>query len=786
MDTAALVAALDLVIAVDTAVVHLAGALGKEVWLLNRFESEWRWGHGSTRSVWYPTMTVFNQRQAGRWDDVIGNVAKRLGDASSTSEPMAGYVPQRPSERPHGDFETLLHSASQSLEQGDLLEAESCFRDAIKVRNDSARAWDGLGVSLALQDRHVEAREALERAGKLEDQGRERCDSFINLANSLASDGLVQDALAVYRKELPRRPSPQGHHNYALTLLSAGKLIEGWRHYEFRWMIEPLLSLHPRYQQPQWAGQDLRGKTILVHCEQGLGDTLQFVRYASSLKALGARVVLLVQTELMRLARGFSGVDLVIDAVAEMSLDYYVPLLSLPRVFGTDLSSIPAEIPYLTVEPERRDQWAARFAGDGRLRVGVVWAGSRGHARDRSRSMPPSALKGIFEVAHVRFFSLQKPVDGDIADVKSAGVTDLAPHLDDFADTAAAVSHMDLVLCVDTSVAHLAGALGKTIWLMVPREADARWLAERDDSPWYPKLRLFRQRRRNDWTDVVAQVRAELEAWVSKESAVTASDGFRTGTAKRALVPCRDLSSLNAGHRMGLTAVAATRTGTLQYLPDEPIVGDSIGWYGEYLQPQLDLLRRMVHPGAVVAEIGAGLGAHAVFLSRALGGAGHLFLDEPRPVMQRILRQNFAVNSVTNVTLLWSEHEKRGDERTTVIGGTAHALDSVALERLDCLKAGFGTDALEMLAGATETLWRLRPSLFLAAPGQQALERVRERICDFGYRCWRMEIPLFNPENFNRRELDIFEGRTTLALIAVPEEKETDLALDEVSGISEL
>src|SRR5262249_4126531 len=153
-------------------------------------------------------------------------------------------------------------------------------------------AWDGLGVALALQDRHADAREALERAGRLEESGGERCDSFVNLANSLASDGHLQDALAVDPSRLPGRPNAQGYHNYSLALLTAGELIEGWRHYDFRWLVEPLASLRPRYEQPQWAGQDLRGKTILLHAEQGLGDTIQFVRYAPHLKVLGANVVL--------------------------------------------------------------------------------------------------------------------------------------------------------------------------------------------------------------------------------------------------------------------------------------------------------------------------------------------------------------------------------------------------------------------------------------------------------------------------------------------------------------
>jgi hypothetical protein len=231
-----------------------------------------------------------------------------------------------------------------------------------------------------------------------------------------------------------------------------------------------------------------------------------------------------------------------------------------------------------------------------------------------------------------------------------------------------------------------------------------------------------------------------------------------------------------------MSAVAETRVGILQYLPDEPIVGDSIGWYGEYLQAQLDLLARIVRPGSTMLEVGAGIGAHAVFLGRMLGEAGHLMLYEARPVQQRILRQNLAANGVSNVTVmrraLGSRGEGEGPEPTT------ETLDDLQLERLDWLKVDVSAAALDVLAGASETLWRLRPLLFLAAPDEPGLRALTEQARDFGYRCWRMEVALFNPRNFNRREADIFAGAQATALLAIPEEIDVDIALDECIEIS--
>ena len=779
LDTAALIEALDLVISVDTAVAHLAGAVGKQVWLLNRSEGEWRWGDGLTRSVWYPTMAIFNQRSPGRWDDVIEDVSRELEHAAGSAT-GAGAV----HEATLKDFDGLLSSGSRSLQQGDNAGAEAKFRDAIRVRSDSASAWNGLGVALALQDRHADAWVALERAGQLENTGGDACDSFVNLANSFASDGRLQDALAVYRQNLPTRPNPQGHHNYALTLLTAGELIEGWRHYEFRWLVEPLRSLRPNYPQPEWAGQDLRGKTILLYCEQGFGDTIQFVRYAPQLKALGAQVVLLAQPELVHLGRGFSGVDAIVDSTRELAFDYYIPLLSLPRVFGTDLSSIPVGIPYVMPDPERQNRWQEWLSGESGPRVGVVWAGSRTHSRDRSRSLPLSVLQPLLDTSGIRFYSFQKSVDADPAERAASNnyLIDLGPRLEDFADTAAALSSMDLMVCVDTSVAHLAAALGKPVWLMLPRPADFRWLEGREDSPWYPTMRLFRQTARDDWDDVVERVKAALREWARQT---------RSGTARRAEpstmpvacvpLPSAEATIVKAGHRPGLTAVANTRAGILQYVPDEPVVGDSIAWYGEYLQQQLDLLGSVVRRGATVMEVGAGVGAHALGLCRMLGETARVFLLESRPVLRRILQQNLAVNGVTNATVLPRKLENAPECRLGV--AATETIDGLALERLDCLKVGAGTDPLEALNGANDTLWRLRPLLFLAVDDEPTAKRLADRVREFGYRCWRMESPLFDARNFNRRESDIFTQGTVLALLAIPEESEVDVNLDNCNEI---
>ena len=244
------------------------------------------------------------------------------------------------------------------------------------------------------------------------------------------------------------------------------------------------------------------------------------------------------------------------------------------------------------------------------------------------------------------------------------------------------------------------------------------------------------------------------------------------------------------GYRPGFSAVAECRYGILQYLPDEPLVGDSLGWYGEYLQSQLDLLTGLTRPGATVLEVGAGVGAHALALAAALAPEGHLLLYESRPVFRRILEQNLAANRVGNVTLMRGQlgggrasvpiFEGLSPTQTMSLGAdmVPETVDDLQLEQLQLLKINLPLNGQEVTEGATDTLWRLRPVLFAASPDEAGLSDLVTSAKDHGYRTWRSEVTLFNPENFNRREEDIFGGRKALALLGVPEEAEVHMTVD--------
>jgi hypothetical protein len=256
-------------------------------------------------------------------------------------------------------------------------------------------------------------------------------------------------------------------------------------------------------------GSDLTGRRLLLWAEQGLGDTIQFVRYATQFARQGARLVLECAPQLERLMQSLSGIDSVVTReTSPGEFDVHLPLLSVPRLFGTTTHSIPAAVPYLAPAAADRERWRAELGGGEGLRVGLVWAGSPTHADDRNRSIAPELLEPLLELPGVRWFSLQIGARADHA--PRGPLTDLAPRLVDFAETAAVIANLDLVLSVDTAVAHLAGAVGAPVWTLLPYVPDWRWMLDRDDSPWYPTMRLFRQQHRGEWQPVIERVAAEL------------------------------------------------------------------------------------------------------------------------------------------------------------------------------------------------------------------------------------------------------------------------------------
>ncbi|MFC0400675.1 tetratricopeptide repeat protein [Paraburkholderia rhizosphaerae] len=394
---------------------------------------------------------------------------------------------------------------------------------AIALQSRYADAWSNRANALSDMNRPLDAQASYQRALEL---APGLVDAWNNLGVTLVDMKHHDEALQSYQRALALVPdAAEAHWNYSLCLLQMGRLEEGWPEYEWRWQRERTRASRRGFAQPLWLGEfPLAGKTILLHAEQGLGDTLQFCRYAPLVAAMGAKVILEAPGELIRLLATLDGVADLVEAGQPLPpFDCHTPLLSLPLAFGTELANIPCATPYLFADPARAQRWAARLAStDARMpKVGLVWAGgNRPHVAefrkaDARRSMALDTLKPILDVPHARFYSLQKgPAAQQLRERPdlAACVVDHTDEFEDFADTAAFVDTLDLVITVDTAVAHLAGAMGKPVWIMNRFDTCWRWLLDRDDSPWYPSARLFRQPALGDWNKVVWAVRDALSA----------------------------------------------------------------------------------------------------------------------------------------------------------------------------------------------------------------------------------------------------------------------------------
>jgi tetratricopeptide (TPR) repeat protein len=393
-------------------------------------------------------------------------------------------------------------------ELGDLDGAIAELRTAISLDPENAEAHNNLGVVLAAKGRDEEAVGCYLKAIELNPRYG---DAYTNLGNALFATGDANRAVAACRKAVEVAPdAPQAHWNLAVALLRTGNFEVGWPEHEWRLKTKLKFPVRP-FPQPQWAGEELAGRTILLHCEQGFGDGIQNVRYVKLVAQRGGRIILECHPELRRLFGDFPGPDQVIARGEPLpQFDLHCPLSSLPYACRTRLDTIPADVPYLKAEPELARRWRQRLCGPG-MKVGVVWAGNPTHPNDRTRSIRLEQLAPLAN-SGVEFHGLQKGAAAEQVRRAPAGmrIVDHSEELTDYVETAALVSQLDLIIAVDTSVAHLCGALGRPTWVLIPFVADCRWLIGRSDSPWYPTMRLFRQNARERWDEAIGQVAREL------------------------------------------------------------------------------------------------------------------------------------------------------------------------------------------------------------------------------------------------------------------------------------
>lgn len=394
-------------------------------------------------------------------------------------------------------------------------EAIGCLEQALRIKPDFAKAHNNLGIAFWHKADYAQAEAHCRRAIEL---SPDLSEAYNNLGNVLRDRGDFNAALDCYEQSLKLTPEGvDAHWNRSLVWLIAGNFAQGWPEYEWRWKLKTFSTRATN--RPLWDGSPLEGRTILLDAEQGLGDTLQFIRYAPLVQQRGGRVIAVCQKPLMQILSSCPGIDrLVAQDEPTPDFDVYAPLLSLPKLFGTTLETIPANIPYLQPDRYLVERWARELASFEAFKVGIAWKGSAKNRMDQQRSIPLAAFGPLARVPGVQLISLQKGEGSE--QLKDSGrrfdVLDLSSRLDEtsgaFMDTAAVMKHLDLVVTCDSSLAHLAGALGAPTWIALALSPDWRWLLERDDTPWYPTVRLFRKTSIGDWSEVFGRMAAALEA----------------------------------------------------------------------------------------------------------------------------------------------------------------------------------------------------------------------------------------------------------------------------------
>jgi hypothetical protein len=391
-------------------------------------------------------------------------------------------------------------------------EAEEAYRKAIEYKPDFAPAHSNLSELMIKQNRPDEAERCCRRALELTSGA---AGAHYDLAVALAAQNKLAEAETEFRQTIEREPeNSDAHVGLAGVLLAGGRLAEGWKEYE--WRLKHKDFPKSELPTPEWRGEPLAGRTILLRAEQGAGDTIQFIRFAPVLKEQGCTVVAGCTPSLSRVLARARGVDSVLVGVGvPVTFDVHVPLMSVASILGVTLDSIPAEVPYLSASESSIAGWREEVAGEPALRVGIAWQGNPKQKRDEFRSIPLAQFAGIAHTPGVRLYSLQFGLGREQLQLAADWpLVDFAESLGDFHRTAALVCNLDLVISCDSAPAHLAGALGIPVWLALAFNADWRWLVDRTDSPWYPTMRLFRQPHPGDWEAAFRQMENELPALV--------------------------------------------------------------------------------------------------------------------------------------------------------------------------------------------------------------------------------------------------------------------------------
>ncbi len=676
--------------------------------------------------------------------------------------------------------ETHNNLAVALKEQGKVEEAVSHYQQAVALKPDYAEAWHNIGLLFGGGGKFADASLCCQKAV---DFKPDWADARNSLATALKEEGKLAEAMAHYNRALELDPNHiNARCGRADVLLRTGYLLEGFSEYEWRLRHK---DCPPRgLSEPFWDGSKAEGKTILLHTEQGLGDAIQFIRYVPLVRERCARVVVECnQKSLRRLLAAAAGVgEILVRGEPLPEFDFQAPLMSLPKILETTLETVPAQIPYLSVPDSATLKLPVAPAAG--VRVGAVWVANALNKTSAKRSCPLSLFLKVLDTPGVTFYSLQKELEtAEMELLKSIKkVYNLKDSLYDLAETAAAISQLDLVISADTAVAHLAGALGKPVWVLLPFHADWRWLENRSDTPWYPSMRLFRQSQPGRWEEVLERLVGELQALVSehRHSQQEAAGGevpVSPGVGDAKNIAGEPAPILPAG---GFNRLKQCRYGVMIYNVNDLYIGRSLDLYGEYSEGEVELFKQILRPGDVAVDAGANIGAHTVFLAKAVGERGAVLAFEPQRIVFQTLCANIALNSITN-TYCYSialssapssirvpplNYSQMNNFGGLALGGylegepvEVRALDSFALEKCRLIKIDVEGMELQVLQGAVNTVEKFKPALYVENDRREKAAALIRYLDSIGYAMYWHRPTYYNPNNFLGNPENVF-GRT--------------------------
>jgi FkbM family methyltransferase len=700
-------------------------------------------------------------------------------------------------------------------------DAEAAYKRAIEINPSFAVAWNNMGNTLSMLRREQDSLNAYDHALKIRpnyasafrnkgvvllDIGRmAEAEKAFNAAITINPNdweslngnaifhfwtGRISEAVAGFRAVLKEKPEHlETRKNLGVALMLEGNYIDGCREYDWRLKNKSLIRV--THQVPLWDGSPLAGRTLMLEAEQGMGDTIHFIRYAQEIKRLHeGRVICAVEKQLVPLLTGVAGADVLIGQnESRPPFDLWAPLLSLPGIMKHDPSNFPAPVPYLKADPQRVERWKARLAGVSGIKIGITWQGNKANWADRKRSFPLAALAPVGKLSGVTLISLQKGDGNDqLEALTDFPVLSLGDDFDSsggaFMDTAAVMQSLDLVITADTSVGHLAGALGVPVWTALAFVPDWRWLIRGDTTRWYPTMRLFRQQAMGDWNGVFQRIASALASQYP------------------ALRPKKPSEFHLAGS--GFNKLSRTRHGLFVYNRNDAYIGKSLNELGEFSEGETDLFRQLIRPGSTIVEAGSNIGAHTVPLARLVGNKGLVHAFEPQRIVFQTLCANVALNSLTNVhchnsavgdrpgsiTVPYVNYEKPNNfgglslgeyqegERVPVV-----PLDSLNLTRCDLLKIDVEGMEINVLRGAAETIRKLRPVIYLENDRPQNSAALISELLALGYQLYWHLPTYYSHDNYYANPENPFGNTVSVNMLGIHSAFKSDIkGLRKVEG----